>query len=626
VTGVVHGRSGRQVAPRIARAVACCGAGLVQLVARHGARGRLAARPGRRRAARTFGALVVTILVIAACAPSDRGPGVDVERAMSHVRALVARGPRAGDTEASREAAAYIERTLAASRIAVERVPVGTVTIPDIVVLGAMHRRGGARHSRDPNLVVRFGPPAGKALLVMAHYDSVPAGPGAADNAAAVGVLLELARVLAARPPRAPVIVAFTANEELGLLGAEGLAAQRAHEVALAISLDLVGGTGALSLNGAGTLIGTAELRWIAEAADRAGVTVRAPLAHRVVSRWWPQAERSDHGAFTRRGVRAVHFYHRGQDGELIDRAYHTALDDLDRVMPSSVAELGRLLVALAASPPPAAEDRDAGFWLPVAHNTVVPRWLLVAGELALVAFAVLGLVRLRGARARGGLGLGVGALCLALALAAVYALEHVTRGAHPAPWLHAPGYHAIAFALVLAGVMGLVTRMAARIAPWVGARRYLAIAIALPLLVGGAFLAVGAAELAWIWLVPAAVAAAGPRLGRARVLVVVAALLPAVLVLAPDQLREAAWNGFAPASIPLVAWLAAAGIPVIAAAAWCLRHASHSGPLGTLVLSLGWALAMIAGILMVLRAEPPCSASQFLEFHLGCEIRSGVR
>jgi hypothetical protein len=144
----------------------------------------------------------------------------------------------------------------------------------------------------------------------------------------------------------------------------------------------LTGGSGPLSLNGAGTQIRQRELRWLAGAADRAGTALRAPLPHRVISRWWPQLERSDHGPFTRRGIRAVHLYHRGQDGEHIDLAYHSARDTLDRVDRGAVDELGRLLRALAASPPPAPAGGDGGgtdgFWLPVAINTVVPRWAAI--------------------------------------------------------------------------------------------------------------------------------------------------------------------------------------------------------------------------------------------------------
>ncbi len=574
--------------------------------------------------------LALLLSSIIACAPGEPGPGIDVERALVHARELVALGPRPGDTAASRQAVEYVTRTLADLGVHAELAAVGTVTVPEIEVIGTVFRRRFTTHSSDPNVVARFGPPTGKALLVMAHYDTVRGSPGAIDNAAAVGVVLELARGLAAAPPTTPVILAFTANEEIGLVGAEALATQLGDQVTIAIALDVIGGTGELSLNGASTRIGAAEMRWLADAADRAGLIVRAPLAHRVVSRWWPQAERSDHGPFTRRGVRAFHLYHRGHDGELIDRAYHSKRDDLDRIIPSRLAELGRLLRALVAAP--ISDEHGDGFWMPVAINTVVPRWSVIVVEVVLALFSIGVLVRRSGPRARGGLGLVAAIGCVALAIAAGYAIERATAGAHPAAWLHAPRYHAIGLTLVLAGTLGLATRLAARFAPWVGADRYLAVAVTLPLAIGLCFLALGAAELAWIWIVPAAVIALAPR-GRAGLVTVAVTLLPAALVAAPDQLREAAWNVFAPATVPLVAWLAATLLPVAAAVAWYLRHAAThptrprpAGALSTLVLPLGWALAMIIGILMLAIHEPPCSAAQFHEFHLGCEARSWVR
>ena len=39
-------------------------------------------------------------------------------------------------------------------------------------------------------------------MAIVSHYDSVPEGPGAADDAFGVGVSLEAARVLAARSHR----------------------------------------------------------------------------------------------------------------------------------------------------------------------------------------------------------------------------------------------------------------------------------------------------------------------------------------------------------------------------------------------------------------------------------------
>ena len=556
----------------------------------------------------------VLLVLLVACAPEARGPGVDIDRVMAHVEAL-AGSARPGNTEMSRAAAAYIAR-----QIPVERDEVGDVDLPDIEVLGTLHRRAHRAHSTDPNLLARFGPP-GKALLIMAHYDSVPSSPGAIDNAAAVGVLIELAKVLGDSPR--PVILMFTANEETGLVGAEAFAERRGSEIDFAIALDLIGGDGELVVNGASTLIGSAELAWLARGADRAGVTLRAPLAHRVLSRWWPQAERSDHGPFTRRGIRAMHFYHRGNDGDWIDLAYHSAEDVPARVHRESVDELARVLYALTREPIPA-HDGD-GFWLPVASNTVVPRWALLA--LCLACYGAIALLATTRRRREGrGLGLLVAIPCYAAGAAAIILLEHLLGGGHPAPWLHAPLRWLSGELLLLAGLVGLLSRFVARFAPWGGERRYLALSVISLLAIGTAWLVAGAAELAWVWLVPALLASVSPRLGRARVLSLAALLLPLVLVLAPTQVREAAWNGVLPPAVPFGVWIAILGFPSFGGIAWYLRARERSGPLGTLVLPVGCLLAMIAGVLLVISGAPPCSAAQFHELGLACELTAGVR
>ena len=62
---------------------------------------------------------------------------------------------------------------------------------------------------------------AAPALALMAHYDSVPASPGAADDATGVAVVLDVVRALkAGGTPARDVIVILTDGEEAGLLGA----------------------------------------------------------------------------------------------------------------------------------------------------------------------------------------------------------------------------------------------------------------------------------------------------------------------------------------------------------------------------------------------------------------------
>ena len=64
------------------------------------------------------------------------------------------------------------------------------------------------------------GEKPGKALLLNAHYDSTPAGPGAADDGIGVATILEVADNLRRRPPAQPIILLFNEGEEFGLNGA----------------------------------------------------------------------------------------------------------------------------------------------------------------------------------------------------------------------------------------------------------------------------------------------------------------------------------------------------------------------------------------------------------------------
>jgi len=71
------------------------------------------------------------------------------------------------------------------------------------------------------NIIAEVSPGSGKTILLMAHADSVAAGPGAADDGSGVAILLETIRALKARGGGThPVIALFTDGEEADLLGA----------------------------------------------------------------------------------------------------------------------------------------------------------------------------------------------------------------------------------------------------------------------------------------------------------------------------------------------------------------------------------------------------------------------
>ena len=72
------------------------------------------------------------------------------------------------------------------------------------------------------DVIAEVLPGEGRAVLMMAHYDSVPSGSGASDNMSGVAAVLEAARALRASAPNRlhPVMALITDGEEAGLLGA----------------------------------------------------------------------------------------------------------------------------------------------------------------------------------------------------------------------------------------------------------------------------------------------------------------------------------------------------------------------------------------------------------------------
>src|SRR6185437_11821030 len=81
------------------------------------------------------------------------------------------------------------------------------------------------------NIIAEAVPGAGKAVVLMAHSDSVAAGPGAGDDGSGVAILLETIRALKARHLSGthPITAIFTDGEENGLLGASLFLRDRAR-------------------------------------------------------------------------------------------------------------------------------------------------------------------------------------------------------------------------------------------------------------------------------------------------------------------------------------------------------------------------------------------------------------
>lgn len=151
--------------------------------------------------------------------------------------------------------------------IAEEPHPMGSAAIADVrsYIVAQMERVGievdlQTSATRDffgnggpvdiVNIVARIpGIDSTKAIAFLAHYDTVPATPGANDNTAAVAALIEAGRALMAGPAlRNDVLLIFTdAEEPEGRAGATAFANGHPlmQTIGLAVNLEASGGSGA---------------------------------------------------------------------------------------------------------------------------------------------------------------------------------------------------------------------------------------------------------------------------------------------------------------------------------------------------------------------------------------------
>jgi hypothetical protein len=168
-------------------------------------------------AAILFMALLVALAVhqlrpTAAMRSDAPAPEFSSERALTHVKAIAQRPRPLGSAEHS-AVRDYILSQLTTAGLTPE-VQQTTATN----YLG----NGDIRAATVENIIARFkGASNTRAILLVAHYDSVPTSFGASDNGSGVGVLLETLRALRAGPAlNNDVIFLFTDGEETGLFGA----------------------------------------------------------------------------------------------------------------------------------------------------------------------------------------------------------------------------------------------------------------------------------------------------------------------------------------------------------------------------------------------------------------------
>ncbi len=174
------------------------------------------------------------------------------------------------------------------------------------------------------------------AILLLAHYDSTPGGPGAADDGSGVVTLLEMMRVLQAGPQlRQDVIFLFTDGEEPGTIGTHAFVDQHpwVADISCVINLDTITHAPPALLRTSGD-----NGNWI-EALRRSGAPRPAFLS--LPYHLFGSSE-TDLFPFDEIGVSGADFAATGTFTEI-----HTSIDRIDVVSPASLQQTGEQLLAL---------------------------------------------------------------------------------------------------------------------------------------------------------------------------------------------------------------------------------------------------------------------------------------
>lgn len=209
------------------------------------------------------------------------------------------------------------------------------------------------------NVVARIeGAEPGPAVMLVAHYDSTPMGPGAADDGAGVATILETARAILAGPkPRRPLILLVDDGEEMGLIGARAFSAEHpwAKDVGVVLNFEARGTSGQTAMFE--TSDGNAEIVGLfAGAAER-------PIASSVIYTLYKRLPNdTDLSVFKQHGMQGLNF-------AFADRVfdYHTPSDTADELDPRSLQHMGAQALAvtraLVSAPALPARGGDAVYF-----------------------------------------------------------------------------------------------------------------------------------------------------------------------------------------------------------------------------------------------------------------------
>ncbi len=180
---------------------------------------------------------------------------------------------------------------------------------------------------RDPSTVV----------LLVAHYDSVGAGPGVSDDLAGVAAALEVARILKAEPQaRHSIVFLLDEGEEGGLLGARGFleSSPEAGRVKAIVNLEARGTSGPSLMFETG--------RTNAWLVPLFAGSVPHPCTSSIFSMLYEYLPNdTDFSVFKRRGLSGFNFAYIANPAH-----YHTPLDNLANSSPASLQHQGENALA----------------------------------------------------------------------------------------------------------------------------------------------------------------------------------------------------------------------------------------------------------------------------------------
>jgi hypothetical protein len=288
------------------------------------------------------------------------------------------------------------------------------------------------------------GDPKRKALLLNAHYDSTPTGPGASDDGIGVAVLLEVAAQLRGQRLDRPVVLLFNEGEEYGLNGAAVFAESPiARSVGSLINIESRGVTGPAIMFETSQPNGPAIADFAATSTVPYANSLSADFASLIPNT-------TDVVKFKPRGWTTLNFAITGNETR-----YHSPGDTIGHLDRASVGHMGEQVLAAAARMASATPRASA---TQVAYTgiagLILVRLPLVAALVGVGALLLVALVLTH--RRRAWASLGRIALALVMAIAATVLQSTVAGLLRPGDyWRAYPGLPTLAVAATILAALG---------------------------------------------------------------------------------------------------------------------------------------------------------------------------